>query len=130
VYRWLEGTDATVEPIADLGRAASDLARFIAALQAIDRHGGPPPGAHNFFRGEALAARDAAGPASIAALARGDRRRSRDRCMGGGASRAGVAATAVWIHGDLDARNVLVETVGSAPSSTGALSASATPRAT
>src|SRR5512132_2545090 len=68
VYRWLEGTDATVEPIADLGRAASDLARFIAALQSIDATGGPTPGAHNFFRGEALAARDAAVRASIAAL--------------------------------------------------------------
>jgi aminoglycoside phosphotransferase (APT) family kinase protein len=41
VYRWLEGTDATVEPIADLGRAASDLARVIAALQSIDATGGP-----------------------------------------------------------------------------------------
>ena len=52
VYRWLEGTDATVEPISDLGRAATDLAHFIGALHAIDATGGPPPGAHNFFRGE------------------------------------------------------------------------------
>jgi aminoglycoside phosphotransferase (APT) family kinase protein len=109
VYRWLEGTDATVEPIADLDRAASDLARFIAALQAIDPAGGPPPGEHNFFRGEALAARDAAVRVSIAAL--------HDEIDVGAVTTAWEAALRapdwrrppVWIHGDLDARNVLVE---------------------
>jgi aminoglycoside phosphotransferase (APT) family kinase protein len=109
VYRWLEGTDATVEPIADLGRAASDLARFIAALQSIDATGGPPPGAHNFFRGEALVARDDAVRASIASL--------HDEIDGEAVTAAWEAALRapewrrppVWIHGDLDARNVLVE---------------------
>jgi aminoglycoside phosphotransferase (APT) family kinase protein len=109
VYRWLEGTDATVEPIADLGRAASDLARFIAALQSIDATGGPPPGAHNFFRGEALAARDDAVRASIASL--------HDEIDVEAVTAAWEAALRapewrrppVWIHGDLDARNVLVE---------------------
>ena len=101
--------DATVEPIADLGRAASDLARFIAALQAIDPTGGPAPGEHNFFRGEALAARDVAVRASIAAL--------RDEIDVDAVTAAWEAALRapewrrppVWIHGDLDARNVLVE---------------------
>ncbi|HEX7311444.1 MAG TPA: aminoglycoside phosphotransferase family protein [Gaiellaceae bacterium] len=109
VYRWLEGADATVEPIADLGRAATDLARFITALQSIDATGGPPPGAHNFFRGEALVARDAAVRASIAAL--------RSEIDVDAVTSAWEAALRtpewqrppVWIHGDLDARNVLVE---------------------
>ena len=109
VYRWLEGRDATVEPIADLGRAASDLARFIAALQAIDPAGGPPAGEHNFFRGEPLAARDAAVRSSIDAL--------RDEIDVDAVTAAWEAAlrapewprSPVWIHGDLDARNVLVQ---------------------
>ena len=109
VYRWLDGVDATVEPIADLGRAASDLARFVAALQAIDPAGGPPPGAHNFFRGEPLAARDAAVRSSIAAL--------RDAIDVDAVTAEWEAALRapewrrppVWIHGDLDARNVLVQ---------------------
>ena len=108
VYRWLEGVDATVEPIGDFGRAASDLAWFIAALQTIDPAGGPPPGEHNFFRGEALPARDAAVRASIAAL--------HDEIDVDAVTAAWEAALRapnwprppVWVHGDLDARNVLV----------------------
>ena len=36
VYRWLEGETATIERIADPGQAATDLARFVAALQRVD----------------------------------------------------------------------------------------------
>ncbi len=42
VYRWLGGDDATRERIADQSRFASDLARFIAALQEIDATAGRP----------------------------------------------------------------------------------------
>jgi aminoglycoside phosphotransferase (APT) family kinase protein len=109
VYRWLDGSDATVEPIADLGRAASDWLGFIAALQSIDATGGPPPGTHNFFRGEALVARDDAVRASIASL--------HDEIDVEAVTAVWEAALRapewrrppVWIHGDLDARNVLVE---------------------
>jgi aminoglycoside phosphotransferase (APT) family kinase protein len=59
VNPWFEGNDATVAPIADLRRAASELAEFIADLQRIDPSGGPSPGTHNVFRGVPLAARNA-----------------------------------------------------------------------
>jgi aminoglycoside phosphotransferase (APT) family kinase protein len=109
VYRWLGGENATVERIADLGQAATDLARFVAALQGIDATGGPSPGRHNFFRGVALAARDAAVRASIASL--------RNEIDVGAVTAVWEAALRapewkhppVWIHGDLDARNLLVE---------------------
>ena len=42
IYRWLDGDNATVEHIADLRQAASDLGHFVAALQQIDPTGGPP----------------------------------------------------------------------------------------
>jgi aminoglycoside phosphotransferase (APT) family kinase protein len=108
VYRWLQGEVATDAPLADLARTASDLAAFVAALQEVDPTGGPPPGEHNSFRGEALAARDEGARAAIAALA--------GQIDGAAATAVWEAALAapewkrapVWIHGDLDARNVLV----------------------
>ncbi|MBD0328964.1 MAG: phosphotransferase [Thermoleophilia bacterium] len=108
VYRWLDGELATDEPFADPHRAASDLAAFVAALQRADTSGGPPPGEHNFFRGEPLRLRDEATRAAIVSLA--------GRIDTDAATDAWEAALAapewarppVWVHGDLDARNLLV----------------------
>src|SRR5262249_20931130 len=68
VHRWLEGENATIDRIADPHQAALDLARFIAALQRIDPAGGPPAGAHNFFRGVPLVIRDVSTRAALAPL--------------------------------------------------------------
>ena len=108
VYRWLEGEAANVEPIADLGRAATDLAQFIAALQRVDSGDGPPPGEHNVFRGVPLAAKDAAVRTAIASLG--------EEIDVGAVTAVWEAALRaplwqrppVWIHGDLDRRNLLV----------------------
>ncbi|MFL6076209.1 MAG: aminoglycoside phosphotransferase family protein [Mycobacteriales bacterium] len=51
VYGWLDGEDARPDRIADLKRAAVDLAGFLAALQRVDATGGPPPEWSNGFRG-------------------------------------------------------------------------------
>jgi aminoglycoside phosphotransferase (APT) family kinase protein len=109
VYRWLKGENATVEPVTDLDQLATDLAQFVAALQLIDPTGGPPPGEHNFFRGEPLAAREAATRAAIVTL--------RDAIDVGAVTAAWESALRspewehppVWIHGDLDSRNLLIE---------------------
>jgi aminoglycoside phosphotransferase (APT) family kinase protein len=109
VYRWLKGENATMERVTDLSQLATDLAQFVAALQQIDPTGGPSPGEHNFFRGVPLATRDAPTRAAIVSLR--------------GAIDVGAVTTAwesalrspewehppVWIHGDLDSRNLLVE---------------------
>jgi aminoglycoside phosphotransferase (APT) family kinase protein len=109
VYRWLEGENATIQRITDLTQLATDLAQFVSALQRIDTAGGPPPGEHNFFRGAPLASRDARTRAAIASL---------DGEIAVGAATAVWEAALqapewqsppVWIHGDLDARNLLVE---------------------
>jgi aminoglycoside phosphotransferase (APT) family kinase protein len=109
VYRWLEGENATIERIADPSEAATDLARFIAALRRIDPTGGPQPGRHNFFRGVPLALRD---PFTRDAI---------DRLHGildtGAATAAWEAAlqapawqgAPVWIHGDLQSGNLLTQ---------------------
>ncbi len=109
VYGWLAGENATVEGVTDSGRLATDLARFLAALQGIDPAGGPEPGEHNFGRGEPLAMRDEATRAAIASLnATVDA--DAVTAIWESALRAPVRKRPpVWIHGDLDARNLLVE---------------------
>ena len=108
VYRWLAGETATVAPIADPLQLAHDLAELIAALWRIDSSEGPPPGDHNFFRGEPLAARDEAMRAGTATLAG-----ELDTDAVTAVWESALAAPEwrrrpVWIHGDLDGRNLLV----------------------
>jgi aminoglycoside phosphotransferase (APT) family kinase protein len=109
VYSWLEGETATADRIPDRRRAAVDLAQFVAALQRLDPTDGPPPGRHNASRGVPLVRRDEATRAAIASL--------RDRIDVEAVTAVWEAAlhapewrdAPVWIHGDLDSRNVLVE---------------------
>jgi aminoglycoside phosphotransferase (APT) family kinase protein len=42
VYRWVDGEDAVKAPVADKRDAATQLGRFVAALQKIDAADGPP----------------------------------------------------------------------------------------
>ena len=107
VYPWLEGENATLDRLADLSQAATDLAQFITALQQIDSTGGPRPGSHNFFRGVPLSTSDTTTRQAIAEL------------HGKIDTKAATAAweTAlqtpvwdrqpVWIHGDLQSGNLL-----------------------
>ena len=108
VYRWLPGAEATAEPPGDLGQAAHDLGRFVAALHAIDPTGGPPPGEHNSYRGEPLALRDQATREAIAALVG-----VVDTAAATAAWEAALGAPAwdargVWVHGDLTPANLLM----------------------
>lgn len=107
VVRWLEGDSVAVERLADPAQAATDLARFVAALQRIDLTGGPSPGPHNSFRGEPLANRDAETRAAIASL-----HATIDSAAAVAAWEAALHAPAwhgppVWIHGDLQPANLL-----------------------
>ena len=107
VYQWIDGEQARAERITDLSTFASGLGRFLAALQAIDPSGGPPPGGHNFFRGGPISTYDSETRVAITAL---------------GASIDGDTATiawqqalaaewkgpSVWIHGDVSEGNLLL----------------------
>jgi aminoglycoside phosphotransferase (APT) family kinase protein len=104
VFDWLEGIDATSTPV-ELHLAARDLAELLGALRRIDPLGGPVPGG----RGGPLPPRDRPTRASIAAL--GD---EIDTVAATAVWEAALAAPRwdgppVWIHGDLDARNLLVQ---------------------
>lgn len=109
VYRWLEGETATIDRIADLRQAATDLAQFVAALQEIDPAGGPSPGAHNFGRGVPLALRDPFTRSAIESL-----HGMLDTDAATAAWEAALQAPTsqgppVWIHGDLQSGNLLAE---------------------
>jgi aminoglycoside phosphotransferase (APT) family kinase protein len=102
ICRWLEGEAATADRVANLRRAATDLAEFIAALQRIDPAGGPES-----RRGRPLATQDAATREAIAAL---EGKLDTDALTE--AWDAALRAPAwdgppVWTHGDLYDGNLL-----------------------
>ncbi|KAA6463387.1 aminoglycoside phosphotransferase family protein [Acidobacteria bacterium AB60] len=109
VYSWLRGENATINGIHNLNQFANDLADFITALQKVDSSAGPAPGEHNFFRGAPLKSRDEMTRAAIERL--GDQI---DRAAVSAVWETALAVgenehSPVWIHGDLDFRNLLVE---------------------
>lgn len=113
VYKWLDGEQALPERIADLRRAAIDLAGFLGALQRIDPAGGPPPEWSNGFRGVAVG--DERDSAVVESRIRG-RIAALEGLFDTGALtdvyEAAVAAPAwdappVWIHGDPAPTNML-----------------------
>jgi aminoglycoside phosphotransferase (APT) family kinase protein len=59
VMKWIEGEAAEHHQICHSVRAAELMGHFIRKLQRQNAWGGPPPGAHNGFRGGALIDRDA-----------------------------------------------------------------------
>ncbi len=78
-------------------------------MQRIDPAGGPPPGAHNSWRGVPLGRRDAETRVAIEAL-----RGTLDAEAVTAAWEAALQAPAwhgpaVWLHGDLNAANLLVQ---------------------
>jgi aminoglycoside phosphotransferase (APT) family kinase protein len=103
VCTWLSGEPAVSRGLADSDATVKDLARFIRELQGIDSSGGPPPDG----RGEPLDSRDEACRESIALLgSRVDR--SRLEAEWDVALEAPEwSAPGMWLHGDLDARNLL-----------------------
>ena len=107
VYRWIAGEPASAGQVADLVGFAASLAGFLAALQAIDASGGPPAGAHNFFRGAPLGTWDEQ-TRRLIRLAGDDI----DARAATGVWDTALASTReqapVWVHGDLSASNMLV----------------------
>jgi aminoglycoside phosphotransferase (APT) family kinase protein len=104
VYDWLEGEDATSARL-DVQRAAVDLADLLAALWRIDTTGGPPAAG----RGGSLRLRDKPTRAGIAALGSAIDVRAVTAAWEEALAAPEWDRPPVWIHGDLDSRNLLVE---------------------
>jgi aminoglycoside phosphotransferase (APT) family kinase protein len=106
IYRWLEGEPATSDKI-DMGQAATDLATFVAALQRVDPAGGPPPGEHNSWRGVPLVMRDWEMRSAISSLGSAIDAKAVTAVWKAALSASDSERAPVWIHGDLDSRNLL-----------------------
>jgi len=103
VCTWLPGDIATPDHLRDASEVADDLARFIRGLQAIDPLGGPPPDG----RGEPLVTRDDATREAIDALGGVMDTRRIEAEWEAALMAPTWAQQPVWLHGDLDARNLL-----------------------
>lgn len=108
VYRWLEGENATVERIAALPQFAITLAHFLAALQRIDSAEGPPPGPHNFYRGGPLTVYDSETRNAVATL-NGEIDANAVMAVWEAALTSPWSGPPVWVHGDVAAGNLLVQ---------------------
>ena len=91
-----------------MSQFATALAQFLAALRRIDADGGPSPGPHNFFRGGPPAIYDGEMRQAIAALG-GKIDASAATAVWDAALAATWRGSPVWLHGDVDAGNLLVE---------------------
>jgi aminoglycoside phosphotransferase (APT) family kinase protein len=108
VVRWLDGDDAANAHVGDLAQLASALGRFLAALQAIDTSGGPPPGPHSFWRGGPLSVYEREARNAIDALSGEIDAASANAALEEALASAWRGAP-VWIHGDVAASNLLVQ---------------------
>jgi aminoglycoside phosphotransferase (APT) family kinase protein len=107
VVRWLPGEDGLVARGIDGLRAAEDLAEFVRSLRSLDSEGGPPPGAHNFGRGQPLAAEDAETRAAIAQMSDTHDVRVLTNAWEEVLAVPAWACRPVWVHGDLLPGNLL-----------------------
>lgn len=108
IYQWLDGVTATMGPIADPVRFATDLADFLSALQSVDAVGGPQPGIHNWYRGGTLRAWDQDTQRALAEL---DGRVNVEfaRAIWEEALQAPWDGVDRWFHGDVAAGNLLLD---------------------
>jgi aminoglycoside phosphotransferase (APT) family kinase protein len=108
IYGWIEGEIAVPEHVDDMAELATSLAAFLTALHRIDAAKGPPPGAHNFYRGASVATYDAETRHAIHIL--GDRI---DTHLATEVWETALATSwvlpPVWVHGDISPENLLVE---------------------
>lgn len=108
IYRWIEGDVVGMAPIADWDGFAATLAHFLLTFQNLDSAGGPPPGAHNFYRGGALSTYDAETRRAIARL-----RKQADIEVATQIWETALSSSwknaPVWVHGDISASNLLLE---------------------
>lgn len=109
VYRWIEGENAVIAPIADQRQAATVLAQFINAIQRIDSTDGPAHGSHNSGRGEPLAKRDASVRQAISNLTNIIDTDVATTVWDEALQAPIWQGRRVWLHGDLHPGNLLVE---------------------
>src|SRR5262249_31904787 len=107
VCRWLPGENATLERLAVPRAAARAACGRVAPTQGVDASEGPRPGAHNFFRGVPLAARDEYTRAAIAKVPDMVDTRAVTAAWEAALRAPRWDRPPVWIHGDITSGNLL-----------------------
>jgi aminoglycoside phosphotransferase (APT) family kinase protein len=105
---WLPGIDAFHQPRPDPASLARDLAAFVNALHAIDAVSGPPADAPRARRGIALRLRDEV-PDALAQLDGVIDTEAASHAWEEALEAPDWNGQPVWIHGDLQATNLLIE---------------------
>jgi aminoglycoside phosphotransferase (APT) family kinase protein len=103
---WIDGKSADAAVQADSSVFASDVARLLNALHAIDASEGPAAGEHNFHRGGDLRTYDVGMRAAAGALG-ADIDVSSALALWDDALGSRWEAAVVWVHGDIAAGNLL-----------------------
>ncbi|MFF4383152.1 aminoglycoside phosphotransferase family protein [Kitasatospora sp. NPDC001547] len=107
VLRWLDGTTPDPGRIAEPLLLAADLAAFVTAIRRID-----PTGAPAAYRSESLAERDAATRTAVAAVPDLVDAAAVTAAWEHALRAPAPAGPPVWIHGDLQPGNLLVDPDG------------------
>jgi len=110
VYRWIEGKSANTLTLDDaqLQRVAVQLAQFLVELHKVDAKGAPPPGLHNYYRGEHPQVYDAEARSNIAKL-EGLVNPDHALAVWEKALRSRWDKNPVWVHGDVASGNILIQ---------------------
>lgn len=109
VYRWIDGETAQVARIPDRQAFAAELAYFLVALQKADATGGPPPGPHNFYRGDNIGVYGQETRQAVQELdGRIDAEAATAVWEAAGEGAWGDVSVPVWVHGDMHPTNLLV----------------------
>ncbi|MEV4532787.1 aminoglycoside phosphotransferase family protein [Asanoa sp. NPDC049518] len=107
VNRWLDGSTAGPDTVADQTAFAVDLAGFLTALQGVDTGGEPAAGPHSFWRGASLEHYDDETRKTIATL-EGRIDAAATTAEWDAALDARWHGKPVWFHGDVAVGNILV----------------------
>lgn len=109
IFDWIDGAPATMDRIAQSHDAASALGRFITALQRIDTTGAPASGPANHHRGVPLIQRDILTRQAIHGLRHVFDPRALTHAWEAALSAPAWTGPPVWLHGDLQAGNLLAQ---------------------
>jgi len=107
VYQWIDAHD--IEPGINVHEVelAKSVAQFLSELHTVDQLTGPPPGLHNYYRGGSLLEYDKDARKYLSLLA-DEICSATALCIWTRALETEWTASPVWVHGDLEASNILV----------------------
>ncbi|MHA7901327.1 MAG: aminoglycoside phosphotransferase family protein [Henriciella sp.] len=109
IYDWCPGVPLSQAQVTDWSRLARHLAQFLLALRAKGTHGAPQAGAQNHFRGVALAKRDALTQAALTGISDLYPAAEMQAIWHSALEAPKFRGGPVWLHGDLQGGNLLIE---------------------